>query len=187
MKHPDSEGNTLKFNVNAWLGEITPGIDFQFKTDKKRGISYSEIDGFRPTNAGFGLSYTLPAIVALLGSTCPDSYIKTVIVENPEAHLHPKGQVKIAELIALVANSGTQVIVESHSDHILNGIRLAVYNQKICHQDVCIHYFENKDPHERKTSVISPKIDKNGRIDKWPDGFFDVWDKCLEELLTPRK
>jgi predicted ATPase len=108
------------------------------------------------------------------------------MIENPEAHLHPEGQVRIGELMALAASCGIQVVVESHSDHLLNGIRLAVYNQKIAPDKVMLHYFERKEINQGKTTVVSPKIDQNGRIDRWPDGFFDVWDKCLETLLTPR-
>lgn len=151
-------------------------------------LEYSFVTGkhvsnkFRSTNVGFGLTYTLPVIVALLAA----GKGSLIMIENPEAHLHPKGQVCIGELMAIAASSGVQVVVESHSDHILNGIRLAVYNQKIAPDKVMLHYFERKEINQGKTSVVTPTIDQNGRIDRWPDGFFDVWDKCLETLLTPR-
>ncbi len=191
LAYPNSESLKLRDQVEAWLEEISPGtrihIDLH-KTMDLVNLEYSFVTGkhvsnkFRSTNVGFGLTYTLPVIVALLAAG-PGSLI---IIENPEAHLHPKGQVRIGELMAIAASSGIQVVVESHSDHILNGIRLAVYNKKIASDKVMFHYFERKEIDQGKTSVVTPKIDQNGRIDRWPDGFFDVWDKCLETLLTPR-
>jgi len=77
--------------------------------------------------SGFGLSYTLPVITALLvGTLIPNSL---VIIENPEAHLHPRGQTEIARLIALCAQVGTQIIIETHSDHLFDGIRIAAKNK----------------------------------------------------------
>ena len=48
-----------------------------------------------------------------------------IVIENPETHLHPKGQANLAKLIALVAEQGVQIIIETHSDHIINGLRVA--------------------------------------------------------------
>jgi predicted ATPase len=76
--------------------------------------------------------------------------------------------------------------VETHSDHVLNGIRLAVHAGKLSPDEVDLHFFERKPQHEQTCAgVISPRIDRNGRIDRWPEGFFDEWDKSLEALLEP--
>lgn len=76
-------------------------------------------ESYRAVNVGFGLSYVLPIVLALL-VTKPGGL---VIIENPEAHLHPRGSY-LGRLIALAAEAGVQVVVETHSDHIINGIRL---------------------------------------------------------------
>ncbi|MEG4576242.1 DUF3696 domain-containing protein [Microcoleus sp. N3A4] len=173
--------------VEAWMGEISPGT--RLKIDAKSDVdlmsfqySYGDSNPYRATNVGFGISYTLPIIVAVLAST-PDTI---VLIENPEAHLHPKGQVKMGELLALAASGGVQVVIETHSDHVLNGIRLAVHGGKLDPKDVQLHYFQRQKKEEQAvTEVISPKIDRNGRIDRWPDGFFDEWDNSLEILLEP--
>ncbi len=73
-------------------------------------------------------------------------------------------------------------MVETHSDHVLNGIRVAVHNGKFRPDDVQLHYFQRRKE-DGQSQVISPRIDRDGRIDKWPDGFFDEWDKNLEALL----
>ncbi|MEG4328334.1 DUF3696 domain-containing protein [Microcoleus sp. AT3-A2] len=173
--------------VEAWMGEISPGT--RLKIDAKSDVdlmsfqySYGDSNPYRATNVGFGISYTLPIIVAALAST-PGTII---LIENPEAHLHPKGQVKMGQLLALAASGGVQVVIETHSDHVLNGIRLAVHGGKIDPKDVQLHYFQRQNKEgQAVTEVISPKIDRNGRIDRWPDGFFDEWDNSLEILLEP--
>jgi predicted ATPase len=173
--------------VEAWMGEVSPGT--RLKIDAKSDVdlmsfqySYGDSNPYRATNVGFGISYTLPIIVAALAST-PGTII---LIENPEAHLHPKGQVKMGELLALAASGGVQVVIETHSDHVLNGIRLAVHGGKLDPKDVQLHYFQRqKKEGQAVTEVISPKIDRNGRIDRWPDGFFDEWDNSLEILLEP--
>ena len=200
LSHPDVKSKTqrdlssaksmdLIDQVEAWMGEISPGT--RLKIDAKSDVdlmsfqySYGDSNPYRATNVGFGISYTLPIIVAALAST-PGTII---LIENPEAHLHPKGQVKMGQLLALAASGGVQVVIETHSDHVLNGIRLAVHGGKIDPIDVQLHYFhrDNKEKEgQAVTEVISPKIDRNGRIDRWPDGFFDEWDNSLEILLEP--
>jgi predicted ATPase len=137
---------------------------------------------YRTTNVGFGITYTFPVLVALLSSVSPT----LLLLENPEAHLHPKGQVSIGDLMARAASCGIQVVVETHSDHVLNGIRLAVHGGKLPPDSVCLHFFERNLQNEQTCAeVISPRIDRNGRIDRWPEGFFDEWDKSLEALLEP--
>jgi predicted ATPase len=175
--------------VEAWLGVVSPGTRIhsvpQSEIDSVRlRYSFPGVGGrsneYRATNVGFGVTYALPVIVALLAS--PSKSL--ILLENPEAHLHPKGQAKIGELIARAVASGSQVLVETHSDHVLNGIRLAVHGGILAPDDVQVHYFSRVK--ESEIEVVSPKIDRNGRFDFWPEGFFDEWDNSLEKLLEPR-
>ncbi|WP_218252775.1 AAA family ATPase, partial [Candidatus Magnetobacterium casense] len=179
--HPNTEGYTLLYNVRAWLKEIAPYVTFKHSTYVKRDIAYAEINDFRPTNTGFGLSYTLPVIVSLLGmaaewedkerQSLKESNGVIVLLENPEAHLHPKAQTAIGRLIALTAVSGVQVIVETHSEHIMDGIRIAVKDKELSPDMAKFHYFSlDKDGN---TIVETPKIYPNGKLDFWPKGFFD--------------
>jgi predicted ATPase len=180
VKHENSEGNTLLFNLKAWLGVISPNVKFDHFIQPMSDSSYSTFNGFRAKNVGFGLSYTLPVIAALLiGSTDPNSI---VIIENPEAHLHPKGQTEMARLIALCVEAGVQVIVETHSDHLFDGIRIFAKNSKTnFHEKVKTYWFELDK--NRNTEVHEVVIDENGRIPNAPQGLFDQFEINASKLL----
>ncbi len=185
LSHPSEESSKLGFQVQAWMGEVSPGTQITINNNPQLdliNLQYSSdlSNQRRATNVGFGISYVLPIIVAVLSSK-PGTLI---LIENPEAHLHPKGQSQIGQLLALAASCGVQIVVETHSDHVLNGIRLAINNAKIKPEDVQLHYFQRIDEDGQLiTEVLSPKIDKNGRINQWPAGFFDQTQKDLIQLM----
>ncbi|MCM2680954.1 AAA family ATPase [Echinimonas agarilytica] len=135
------------------------------------GIRTSEATGFhRPMHVGFGLTQILPIVVAALAAKKDD----LLIIENPEVHLHPAGQSMMGQFLSLVANAGVQVVVETHSDHLLNGIRRSVKSGGLSPNKVDIHYFQ---PRELEGSqVSSPQIDSEGNISYWPKGFFDQYE-----------
>ena len=182
------ESNVLIYQTQAWLSLISPGIMLQANKYKEAGIVGLQFDvsegEFLPLNVGFGLSYVAPIIVALLKAKEGD----LVIIENPEAHIHPKGQRMIGDLIARAASGGVQVLVETHSDHVLNGIRLAVKNKIIDRKKTRLNYFYSK---QEKTELgvrnvhkkVSPMILDDGGLSSWPEGFFDEWDKAIEDLF----
>ena len=191
--HPNARSLQLAHQVEAWMGEVSPGVQIHLDTQGKLdlvGMTYSFVARrdvsrrFRPTNVGFGLTYALPVITAVLASK-PGDFL---ILDSPEAHLHPRGQTKLAELLAKSAQSGVQVIVESHSDHVLNGLRVAIYESVIEAKDVGVLYFRwDRKSDQVATTVQEIQIDSNGRIAEWPDGFFDEFDKSLSALLRPRE
>lgn len=164
--------------------EINP---IYFEYPEKVSLDFSIIDkqtkvhkSFRPLNVGFGLTYTLPIFISLIYASTFNDIM--VIIENPEAHLHPKGQVSIGRMIAWAAAAGIQVIIETHSDHVLNGIRLAVKNKEIRPEEVQLNFIVNDD-NEDGAQIVSPKIMSDGMIDKWPEGFFDEYNKALIDLF----
>lgn len=186
LRHSGADTNTLLSNVEAWLGEISPGVNLDIagidRTDMVRlSYGFGGRAGFsssgprRPTNVGFGLTYTLPIIVACL--TARPGVL--LLLENPEAHLHPRGQSRMALLLAKAAAAGAQLVVETHSDHVLNGLRLAVKDNILHHDDLMLHYFRNNGT----TELTSPVIDPDGMVSEWPEGFFDEWDNAVMRLL----
>lgn len=193
VQHPDSGSTRLLEQVNAWMGEISPGVRLAPQTLADLGLASLRFSfqtggatsrSLRPTSVGFGLSYTLPVVVALLAAPIGS----LVLLENPEAHLHPRGQMAMGDLIARAAAKGVQVIVETHSDHVLNGLRVAVKEGRATPDQVSFHYFrritETTGGDERIVHVVdSPRIDADGRLDEWPPGFFDQYDIALEKLV----
>lgn len=175
--------------VSGWLQQLSPGarldaeaiggtdeVLLQFRYAGRRKETTS--NPYRTTNVGFGLTYSLPIIVACLAA--PEGSL--LLLENPEAHLHPQGQAALGQLIALCANDGVQIIVETHSDHLLNGFRLAVKANLISPDNIVLHFF-TREVETGEAFVQSPAMFKNGRLSNWPEGFFDQWDKEVDALL----
>ena len=189
LVHDRADAKTIIANINAWMGEISPGVLINTSVIPQSNIAtlaYNFVQGtyttenFKPQNVGFGLTYSLPIIVSLLKAKPGD----LLIIENPESHLHPAGQSALGKLCALAANNGVQLIIESHSDHFLNGIRVAVKKSIISHEKVKIFFLHRQEfSSEHSSAVLNPKIDENGNLDQWPVGFFDEWEKNLEQLL----
>ena len=135
---------------------------------------------FRPKNVGFGISYVLPVIVALLNFKKD----KIVILENPEAHIHPRGQAEMGRLIALAAAAGMQLFVETHSDHIVNGIRVAVKEKLIDSKDVNISYFSRQTTEtEQFCRIQNIQVDRTGELSDYPTDFMDEWNNQLLKLI----
>ena len=177
--------DVLIYQIEAWLSEVSPGVRLYVEKYNDAGIVNMKYgvsaETFSPINVGFGISYVAPIVLSLLKAQKDD----LVILENPEAHLHPKGQRKMGELISLAAAGGAQIIVETHSDHLLNGIRLSVKKHIISKNDARLNYFfQNVSDGSRVIhQKMSPAILEDGRLSSWPEGFFDEWDKALAELL----
>lgn len=174
--------------VQEWLKVISPGANAAVDINKALNVSelrFEFIEGktksnqYRCVNVGFGLTYVLPIIVALVSAKRGD----IIIVENPEAHIHPAGQRKLGELIGQVGQSGVQVIVETHSDHIMNGIRVAVRKGVLDTDKTNFLYFYKDEEDEYRHKLVQPQINEKGKFDQWPEGFFDEWDNSLMDLL----
>ncbi|MFF8593520.1 DUF3696 domain-containing protein [Streptomyces sp. NPDC015220] len=185
LHHKRAASDLLRDQAAAWMGDLCPGVDIRAEaiegTDAVR-LSY----GFqgtlgatrrrRPSHVGFGLTYVLPVVVACLTAR-PGSL---VLLENPEAHLHPHGQTQMAALCAAAAAQGAQVIMETHSDHVINGVRLAVKDGRLSPGRAVFHYFRGDGT---GVEVVSPRVDADGMLDQWPTGFFDELENTLEQLL----
>ncbi|MFF0681840.1 DUF3696 domain-containing protein [Streptomyces tendae] len=186
LRHARAKSPLLLDQVAAWMGELCPGVNLEAApiegTDTVR-LSYGFGDALtatrrrRPTNVGFGLTYALPIVVACLTAQ-PGGLI---LLENPEAHLHPQGQTRMAGLAAAAAAHGAQLIVETHSDHVLNGMRLAVKQGLLAPEQALVHFFRSTDG--SGVEVITPHIDEDGQLDQWPMGFFDELENTLVQLL----
>lgn len=189
LKHPQASSLTLLTNIDAWMGEISPNIrvcanynqnsntvSLGYKVNFGNNVS----DEYKPQNVGFGITHVLPVVTSLLKSQPGE----LLIIENPETYLHPAGQSALGRLCALAAANGVQLLIETHSDHFINGVRVAVKQKAIPMESTKIYYVESQlgeNFHKRYMQPIN--IDENGRLDNLPAGFCDEWDNMLDKLL----
>lgn len=168
--------------IEARMAQFFPGcrLDVQLVPQANAvtlGIRTSDDTDFhRPVHVGFGLTQVLPIVVAAVSAREKD----ILLVENPEVHLHPTGQARMGMFLAEVAASGAQVIMETHSDHVLNGVRRAVKAGTLHPKQALLHFFSPRGG--KLNQVVSPTLDSDGNIDEWPVGFFDQFDKDMNHF-----
>lgn len=199
--HPDSfvedtitgqriANRTLAHQVNLWLGEISPGVRVQVADIPNADSVLMEYEylqphfgttnRFKPANVGFGISYVLPVVVALLAARRRD----LIVIENPESHVHPRGQVELGRLAALTAANDVQIVVETHSDHFINGLRVAVKDGLIPRNRARIFYFEKAVlDNEQYSKITEVEIDQNGELSQYPPHMLDEWSNQLFKLM----
>ncbi len=190
----DNRFSDLMSQVIAWEKLISEGVNIEIEDAGKLGFllrynfateigTTKKTKSFEATNVGFGLSYVMPILVAILSANKG----ALLIIENPEAHLHPKGIAKLTELICIASQAGIQIVVETHSDHVLNGIlvqckKFENFNKGIDKENVSIYQFERKDS-EHKSNAINIEVLNNGVLKTQPDDFFDQIEKDLNSLM----
>lgn len=179
------DASTLRYQVNAWAAQIFPGVEFnalpilgtnQMRLEIKSG---STSEWTRPANVGYGISYAFPALVA--GLLAPTGCV--LIIDSPEAHLHPRGQAQMAGFLAQVASAGVQILIETHSDHVMDGVRIAIREGVLKPEDASFHYFVRN---ETSAVITTPEIDAEGRLSEWPEGFFDQHRRNMARLVRPK-
>ncbi|MDU2210345.1 MAG: AAA family ATPase, partial [Eubacterium sp.] len=187
----DKKVNTVGKQVEYWMDYIIPGIEIT--TDDVTDLRVSKMmlqqtvldTGFlSPYNFGFGISYVLPII--LTGLIAKEDTV--FLVENPEAHLHPKGQSHIGYFLAMMAMAGVQIFIETHSEHVINGIRIAALQKHMNPEEISINYFSIKDYDGIARHVVD-HITLNERMDLevWPEGFMDQEEEDLRTLRELRR
>jgi len=192
-RHPSTApGGAIILGKQAelWMRDLIPDLELRVEPCQVANAltnavalrmrrSGSTIDWLRPTNMAFGASYALPIVVA--GLLVPRGGL--FIVENPEAHLHPSAQSRIGRFLATLAADEVQVIVETHSDHVLNGVRLAVAEaHPLRPEQVVLHHFGVGEPRFQQIDV-----DANGGLSSWPKAFFDQSETDLAALVAARR
>ena len=172
---------TILDQTEAWLDLIFGGgkitVDQPHANIVLMALNSERTTNFyKPLNVGFGYSYALPIVVTGLIAKPGEM----LIVENPEAHLHPSAQSQLTKFLAKVSQTGVQIFIESHSDHVLNALRVAVLDQIIMADDLNILYFDR----DVELKVHQIPVKQDGSIEFWPTGFFDQTDKDFERLFA---
>lgn len=180
----------LLHQTESWMGKIVSPIQIDAEWFPNTSVTRLRFktpgirtEWTRAPNAGFGISYALPIVVAALRAATGG----LLLVENPEAHLHPAGQSGIGEFLARVAADGVQVFLETHSDHVLNGIRVAVADGSagLLPEQAAIHFFRAED--DGSPAMESMKLQRTGQLSTWPAGFFDQAQVDLAALAVRRR
>lgn len=182
----DDENDLLETQVEKWMQHISPRVNIVVEpsgADFKLNYKFSREDNpmteeMSAVNVGYGVTYVLPIILAIL-SAVPGSLI---LIENPEAHIHPKAQAELMKLMMKAAKVGVQIIIETHSDHIMNGALVAIVDEPEFIDIIKAYYFERDD----KTHTSIPHqldIMKDGRILNPPIGFFDQIDIDMRTIM----
>lgn len=176
-----SESVTLEAQVNHWLEKFSgqkiitstiPGTD-KIKAEYRLGIGRN----IRPKNTGSGVSYLISILIVCLASKKGD----VIVVENPEIHLHPKAQSNLMDFFIFISNSGRQLIIETHSDHMFNGAKVGISQSKISIKDVSIHFFGLGN--DFVTEHVAIKINEEGHILNAVPDLFDQFTNDLKTLV----
>ena len=121
-------------------------------------------------DVGYGVSQTLPLLTELLREDAPSMFL----LQQPEVHLHPSAQAALGSLFCNIAGQDRQLIVETHSDYILDRVRMDIRDKKtdLRPEDVSILFFE---PDELDVTIHSLRLDEQGNILDAPDGYRDFF------------
>lgn len=177
------KGKNFTDRVAGEMSKILSGATIQVEntdTDYLRFYldSANDSKGFRPTNVGFGYSYILPIVITML---LAEKGAK-IFIENPEAHLHPGAQSRLADFMMRQSKEqDLQLFVETHSDHIINGLRIAIVGGVLEKADARILYFSRQGIGD--TNVCQIKVDSKGNLSDYPDGFMDEWGIQMSKLV----
>lgn len=176
----DTSSKTLQSQVNYWLKYIvgsslvTEDIQGTDKIKASYGVNNRSI---RTKNLGTGVSYLVSIIIMSLSINRGE----TIIIENPEIHLHPKAQSLLTEFLIFISLSGRQVIIETHSDHIFNGLRVAIAKEQIQKEDYMINFFALNS--KGCTEVTEVEVSKRGRICGDVENLFDQFEIDLDKMI----
>jgi AAA ATPase domain/Protein of unknown function (DUF3696) len=173
----------LRDAVVSWLAYLGVAVDFSASEKGKLGhevqVKTSEAAPFQDlTNVGVGVSQILPIVVTCLLAE-PGS---TIILEQPELHLHPAVQARLADFFVSMIFLGKQCIIETHGEYLIERIRLRIVDDqtdKILNK-IKLYFFEQE---RGVTSYRQVMLTKFGAIKDWPKDFFDQSQKESERIV----
>lgn len=177
----DEYGKNFGNQVDYWLEylcgysviaeeiEGTTTVKVSFQTEDR-------VKNYRSVDVGTGVTYLAVLIISALSCTPKD----ILIIENPELYLHPAAQSKFMEFFSFLARNGLQVIIETHSDHIINGLRKEVKKKHLTPHEVSLIYVQKNN---NISFVDEIRVKESGAIENPMKGFFDQIDDDLDILL----
>ena len=140
-------------------------------------------------DVGYGVSQSLPILVDVMTAADSDSggrrrrrtADRSFLLQQPEVHLHPRGQAQLANLfVEAYKKNGSRFLIETHSDYIIDRIRISVRERLLQPEDVSILYFE---PHGNAVAIHNMTLDEDGNLQGAPAGYRDFFLKETDRLL----
>ncbi|MGL5825089.1 MAG: AAA family ATPase [Nocardioides sp.] len=175
---------TLMEQVTSWMRKISPevsisldelhqldGLSLRFEFDGQEGVRTRP---YRAGNVGFGLSHSLGIVLALVAAE-PGTLI---VLEGPEAHLHPRAQRALGHLIGQAVGDGVQVMVETHSQELIRGLGSAVSSGWLPRPQLTLHYCMRVSA---ETKVAQVQMNHSGRL-AHIGGYSDVPEEYYREF-----
>lgn len=189
MRHIDAGELPFGKQVEAWLKMFVGDVLVKGSLSSEYGVASIkfrsnnlESEWVRPGNMGFGVTYCLPIILAALSAN-RDSIL---LIDTPEAHLHPAAQSKMGQFLGRLIANNVQVILETHSDHIINGVRLATVlaDHPLKYEDVIFHNLRSDGKR-----LVSDKIEinENGNLSSRPIGFLDQTEMDIHNIVLAKR
>lgn len=182
---PFSVVETLEEAINKWL--VYLGVAKKMSTNDRGKFGHelkitTDVNEMKQdlTHVGVGVSQILPILVLCFLSRKGDS----IILEQPELHLHPKVQARLADFFVSMNALGKQCIIETHSEYLINRLRYLVAKtdeSKIADQTMI--YFVEKDQVSGASRYRQITINPYGVIEQWPDGFFDEGEDLATKIV----
>lgn len=184
LKHCTAEQRN---EIESVMGELLDGATLKIDSDEKNNRIYLYLDSesqgrhFKPINVGYGYSYIISTLLSAV--LVPKNGI--LIIENPEAHLHPQAQARLINyLMRIVKEKNVQCFIETHSDHIVNGLLVSIKENKIPVNEAQILFFDRKVKDEKTyVEVSNLELTQYGRVRRPPKGFCDQYAIDLRKLI----
>lgn len=159
-------------STRQWMRHFDFGRSFDFETVRDEAFSIilragGGMPGVNAADTGFGASQILPLIVQ--GLVAPSGSL--IITEQPEIHLNPRLQTRVADFFSHIAKEGGSVLCETHSEHLVMRLRTLLAQGEIDHEDVALYFVDRAEGEARIRPVA---VDDDGRVapNEWPHGFF---------------
>jgi predicted ATPase len=170
---------TLEEAVTFWYRQLaSTGDDNSISVDAPNRQGYPLKIGSRTlANVGFGASQILPVLGLCLSATPGD----LILLEQPELHLNPGMQQKLADFLLVMAKTGRQIIVETHSEYLITRLRRNAATDPVDHKYFTIIFVERDV--KTGTSYRTVNVDEQGDLSEWPKGFFDHVAEDLRILM----